>query len=251
MNNFLFNKTKSLLLKELEQIPQFAIITGSGIKLFENKSPQTSVLSPWSSVVKGHEGKLKLYTLNRKSILVFSGRRHLYEGCNIADVVLNVRLAYELGIKKIIITNAAGGIHKKFCVGDLMLITGFIDLMQGIERGTLNAIVQPPRKINTQFTKFIKRKFKYVIQSGVYAGCLGPSYETYAEIKLLKSLGACAVGMSTIPEMICAQSLGMDYVGISIISNVWNKEHIPSHHDVLKNVKKANDALTDLVIKLL
>lgn len=172
------------------------------------------------------------------------------------DVVKNIRLCYELGVKKIIITNAAGGLDKNFKPGDLMLITGFIDLMQPTERGILSGIIQPAKKIVEArliaplFTKFILRKFKKEIKTGIYAGVLGPSYETYSEIKLLQNLGVRAVGMSTVPELICAKSLGLDYAGISIISNVWNKNHKPSHKNVLAAVKKANKKLNDLVVKI-
>ena len=218
----------------------------NGLPVYKNIK-RTGELVNWRTGVKGHEGKLKFYKIKNKGILVFSGRSHLYEGLDITNVVLNVRLAYELGIRNLIITNAAGGINKKLKVGDLMLITGFIDLMQPTERGTLNGITQAPYKIKTNLTKHFGRKFK----AGVYAGMLGPTYETYSEIKLLQQLGASAVGMSTIPEMICAKSLGMDFAGISVISNVWDKNHKLSHNEVLCNVKRANKKLNDLILKII
>ena len=259
MTDFLlkrFNKFKAA--------PQIAIITGSGIKLFADKEPifqikyskllalktsQPHNLTTSQLLIKGHEGKLKLYKIKNKDVIVFSGRHHLYEGLNILDVVANVRLSYKLGIKKLIITNAAGGINEKFKVGDLMLITGFIDLMQSTERGILSGITQPPQKIETKLNNIILKNFKS-IKAGIYAGVLGPSYETYSEIKLLQSLGASAVGMSTVPEIICAKSLGLDYAGISLITNVWNKNHRPSHKEVLKQAKNANKKLDDLIKNL-
>lgn len=123
--------------------------------------------------------------------------------------------------------------------------------MQPTERGVLSAIVEPAKKINTKLTKLISNKFKGKIKTGTYAANIGPSYETYSEIKLLQLLGASAIGMSTIPELICAKSLGIDFAGISIISNVWNKRHKPSHKEVLKNVSKANDKLNDLILRLI
>lgn len=254
MSSFLFNKTKKFILKKLTTSPQIAIITGSGIKLFPNHKPiceikyyDLPVLKKKLSVreVKGHEGKLKLYKVRNKCVLVFSGRRHLYEGCNVVEVVSNVRLSYELGAKKILITNAAGGLNKRLKPGDLMLITGFINLMQPTERGLLNGIVQPPAKIKSKLSSQLN------VKKGIYAGMQGPSYETYSEIKLLRSLGASAVGMSTIPEILCARSLGMDFAAISIISNVWSKNHMPSHKKVLQNVKKANEKLNNLILKLM
>lgn len=259
MNIFLLQKTKKLLLKKFNSLPQIAIITGSGIKLFKNTKPFFSIkyndLPIWSNKkrkreVKGHEKALNLYKLKNKSILVFSGRRHLYEGLSINEVVENVRLAYELGVQKIIITNASGGINNKLKIGDLVLITGFINLMQPTERGILDSITQKPKRVKTNLTSYIQNKFKKYIKTGTYAGLLGPSYETYSEIKLLKILGADTVGMSTIPEMICANSLLLDYAGISVVSNIWDQNHIPSHKEVLKHVNKANKKLDNLITKL-
>ena len=229
--------------------PQTAIITGSGIKLFRDKAPifEVSYSELTKQRIKGHEEILKVYRVRNESVLVFSGRKHLYEGLSFSDVTANVRLCYKLGIKKLIITNAAGGISKNLKAGDLMLITGFIDLMQATERGILNGITQPPFKIKTRLTVFLKRKLK----SGIYAGMQGPSYETYSEIKLLQSLGASAVGMSTVPEIICAKSLGMNYAAVSVISNVWNKNHKPSHKEVLEQVKRVNKKLNDLISRLI
>lgn len=260
MNNFLLQKTKVLLLNKFKLLPQIAIITGSGVKLFRDyKSPFSIRYNklPFlrkqnGNPVKGHEGRLKLYKIKNKNVLVFSGRSHLYQDLSITDVATNVRLAYELGVKKIIVTNAAGGINKKFKTGDLMLITGFIDLMQSTERGVLNGITQPPSKIKSKLTSRLSALSSELhIKKGIYAGVLGPSYETLSEIKLLQLLGASAVGMSTISELICAKSLGMDYAGISIISNAWNQNHEPSHKEVLHNVKKANKKLDGLIVKLL
>ncbi len=131
-----------------------------------------------------------------------------------------------------------------------MLITGFIDLMQATERGTLSGITQPYHLVQNKLTKSISNKLKKGLRKGVYAGVIGPSYETFAEIKLLQSLKASAVGMSTVPEMICAKGLGIDYAGISLITNVWDPRHKPSHKEVLEQAKKANEKLNVLVLKI-
>ena len=255
MNDLLLEKTKQLLLKRFKKFkvsPQTAIITGSGIKIFRNKEPIFEIkLKTRTQNIKGHKGVLKLYKIKDKSVIVFCGRHHLYEGLSILDVTANARLSYKLGVKKILLTNSAGGINKKFKAGDLMLITGFIDLMQSTERGILSGISQPPQKIETNLTSTLLKCFKKNLKLGIYGGVLGPSYETYAEIKLLQLLGASAVGMSTIPEMICAKSLGMDYAGISLITNAWNPKHKPSHKEVLEEAKKANEKLDNLLTKLI
>ncbi len=259
----MFKKTKDLLLKKCGKIkPQLAIITGSGVKVFPDnepvfeisytelpiykKKPQATSHKPSANII-GHENKLKLYKIKNKAILVFSGRKHLYQGANIFEVSANVKLASMLGIKELIITNAAGGLNPKFKAGDLMLITGFIDLMQPTERGVLSAIMQPPKLIEAKLTKKIKVKLKSKIRNGIYAGVIGPTYETYSEVKLLQKLKASAVGMSTIPELIAAKSFGLDFAGISIISNVWNNKHKPSHKEVVRQVNMANEKLNDLI----
>ncbi len=256
MNDVLLEKTKQLLLKrfkEFKAVPQVAIITGSGIKLFRDKEPLLEVkyknlpFSPIKKNVKGHEGVLKLYKIKDTFVIVFCGRHHLYEGLGILDVIATIRLIHKLKIKTLILTNAAGGINKNFKPGDLMLITGFIDLMQSTERGVLSGISQPSKKIQTKLSSLIQKHYKKDIRTGIYAGVLGPSYETYSEIKLLQHLGAGAVGMSTVPEIICAKSLGLDFAGISLITNVWDSKHKPSHKEVLEQAKKANEKLDNLI----
>ena len=132
-----------------------------------------------------------------------------------------------------------------------MLTTGFLNLMQPTERGLLPGIIQPPAVIKSNLTNIIKKNFKKRIKTGIYAALAGPTYETFSEITLLKKLGASAVGMSTIPEIICAKSLGIDFAAISIISNIWNKTHKPSHKEVLKAVSKANKKLNGLILILI
>ncbi len=260
MNIFLLQKTKIFLLRKFNLIPQIAIITGSGIKLFTDYKPLflekyskiPSSLSSPASRVKGHEGKLKLFKIKNKNILVFSGRKHLYEGLDITEVTRNIRLCYELGVQKIIITNAAGGINKKLKIGDLMLIIGYVDLMQPTERGLLNGITQRAAKVKSNLTsRLLALNSQFGLKKGIYAGLLGPTYETFSEIKFLKLLGASAVGMSTIPEMICSNSLKLNYAGISIISNTWNSKHKPSHKEVLQHVSRANKKLNSLFLKLI
>lgn len=248
-----------MLLKDLKKIPSIAIICGSGVKILPDiepcyarkyeELPLSLKKAGNKKNIKGHDRSLKICKTNGKDILIFSGRYHLYEGFDITEVTILIRLAFELGVKKIIITNAAGGINKNFKAGELMLITGIINFMQPNERGVLNAISEKPEVLNSSLMKRIKKIKK--IKTGNYAGMLGPSYETISEIKLLSSLGANAVGMSTIPEILCAKSLGLDFAAISIISNVWSKSHKPSHLEVLHNVQKANSKLNDLILQII
>lgn len=256
-------KINNLILKKFDKFkPQFAIITGSGVKVFPNNKPlleiryedlwQTGLISSKPKSLKtsviGHESKLKLFKIKKKYILVFSGRKHLYQGYSVFDVIANIKIASKIGVKKVLITNAAGGLNPKFKAGDLMLITGYIDLMQPTERGVLSGIIQEPKSIKENLTlKINKRK----VQKGIYAGVIGPTYETYSEVNLLKKLKASAVGMSTIPELIACKSFGLDFAGISIISNVWDKKHKPSHKEVVRQVEIANRKLNDLILQII
>ncbi len=270
MTSLNLKRTKHTLLKIFDKFnfsPRFAIITGSGVKVFNNhkplfeikyselhiynKSKKLSFNNNPQSTISGHESKLKLFRINKKDVLVFSGRKHLYQGYDIIDVVSNIKIASLSGVEEILITNAAGGLNKEFKAGDLMLITGFIDLMQATERGTLSGITQPPKIIKSDLTKKISARYKNKMRKGVYAGVIGPTYETYSEIQLLRSLNASAVGMSTVPELITAQSLGLDFAGISIISNVWDNKHKPSHKEVVKQVELANKKLNDLILQII
>lgn len=219
------------------------------------KHNQNKIAKPYihlsSKNVKGHEGLLKLFSINNKGILVFSGRKHLYEGLSFRDVVTNVRLCYELGIKNLIITNAAGGINTKLKAADLMLITGFLNLMQPSERGLLDGITQKIVLVKSNLTVIVKKLLGNKIKTGIYAAVKGPTYETFSEINLLRTLGCSSVGMSTIPEMICAKSLGLNFAAISVISNIWSKIHKPSHKEVIETVSKANKKLNDLIVNLI
>lgn len=260
MNKHLLKKSRDLVLKKFNVNPQIAIITGSGIKLFKDYNPICKIkysdlpVFPKSNskskngTVKGHNRELLLYKVENKNILIFSGRFHMYEGLSFEDVTAHILLANSLGIKKVLVTNAAGGINKKLKAGDLMLIDSFIDLMQSTERGVLSGIIEKPKKVSNKFQRQVQKLGK--LKTGTYAGMHGPTYETYSEIKLLKTLGADAVGMSTVPEIICGNSLNLDITGISIISNVWDLKHKPSHLEVLENVKKANNKLNQLVDKI-
>jgi purine-nucleoside phosphorylase len=229
--------------------PEVAIICGSGwgelSEIFENSlSLNYSDIPGFSSTtVEGHEGILRLCEINQRQILLFQGRRHLYEGVGWEPIRFPVLLAHELGVKNLLLTNAAGGINPTFKVGDLMVLEDHLNFM-----GT-NPLIGPvptpniPRfpdqtevydiKLRQRLQKVAKANNLDLVQ-GIYLALSGPAFETPAEIRAFRVLGADAVGMSTIPEAMLGHALGMKVLAVSCISNLAagiSKEKL-THQDV-------------------
>lgn len=194
------------------------------------------------STVPGHSNKINIVEFNNYFILFFQGRVHLYEGYSPYEVSIPVALLGELGVKNIIITNASGGINKKFTPGDIMLIEDHINLQStspliGISDG--KGFIDMTNCYDQNTIKLISKNFN--VHKGIYAGLIGPNYETPAEIKFLKKIGADAVGMSTIMESIMAKFYNMRILGISLITNKaagLTKNKI-SHNEVTNISKKS------------
>ena len=248
--------------------PRLALILGSGLGNFCDRIDAISTVCsseipyyPVSSV-QGHAGKLifgylQKDTLHSMPLLVFQGRVHFYEIGSIERVVFPIVFSHQLGIKKLIITNAAGGINSCFHAGDLMLIQDILNLA-GIQLPP-NDSVLPNQKYSNYFDTEMKHKvlqcasqIKIPLQQGTYCCLRGPSYETPAEIQMLKRIGVDAVGMSTVPEIFLARSLGMKTVGISLISNLAAgiSSVKLSHADVTEPVTKVTGHFSELMEQL-
>ncbi len=215
--------------------PEIGIILGSGLGDFANTIENRTVIDyadipHFKSVkIKGHAGKLVLAEISGRSIAILQGRFHYYEGHDIRDTVFPVRLLGKLGIKKLIITNAAGGLNPDFTPGNLMIIRDHINMM-----GSNPLVGENDDRIGTRFpdmshvysksmaaiTEKHMEALNIPVKKGVYLALSGPSYETPAEIKMLSILGADAVGMSTVPEAIAARHMGIEIAGISCITNL-------------------------------
>jgi len=213
--------------------PRVAIVLGSGLSSLANTIehptavPFTSIPGFPTTSVRGHGASLVFGKMSGVNVIVQTGRYHLYEGHDPATIVLPIRVYAELGVETLIITNAAGGIRSSLRPPTLMLIADHINLMQ---RSPLVGSVQKPeprfpdmsepydRRLRSQ-ARAAARELGLDVQVGVYAGVLGPSYETPAEIRMLEREGADAVGMSTVPEVIAARARGLKVLGISTISN--------------------------------
>jgi len=214
--------------------PDVAIVLGSGLGEFANRvkdavSMPYGELPHWpASNVVGHEGRLVVGTLGGKRVAALSGRVHFYEGHDLRTVTFATRVIARLGVKALILTNAAGGVNVKLTPGTLMVMDDHINLLGS------NPLIGPnedrwgarfPDMSEVYSTRLraiadeVAREQKLPIGHGVYVALHGPSYETPAEIRFLRTIGADAVGMSTVPEAIVARQMGLEVLGISCITN--------------------------------
>jgi len=218
-----------------QQQPVLGLILGSGLgsyaDAFQNRTviPFSNLPHFPSSTVLGHSGNLVLGDAEGVPAVALQGRVHLYEGYSAAEVAFPARVLGALGIRQLIVTNAAGGINTAFSPGDLMLITDHINLM-GVNPLTGPNIEQMGPRFPDMSDAYdiamrsvaleIAREKGIALREGVYIGLRGPSFETPAEIRMCRTLGADAVGMSTVPEVITANHMGIRVLGISCITNM-------------------------------
>ena len=229
------NEAAGAIRSRVKVLPEVAIVLGSGLGDFANSlggavTMPFGELPHWpASRVIGHAGKLVVGTVGGRTIAALAGRCHLYEGHDPARVVFATRVLGLLGVKTLILTNAAGGVNTGFSQGALMVIDDHINLM-----GTNPLIGENEERFGARFPDMTEvyssrlrgiadraaRTLGVELPHGVYAGLMGPSYETPAEIRYLRTIGADAVGMSTVPEAIAARHMRMDVLGISCITNM-------------------------------
>ncbi len=243
----------AFLKKQLPARPEIGFLTGTGLE----KSTGSITISasfdyteiPYFpvSTVQSHRGRLILGTLSGRTILALQGRFHLYEGYMPGEVTFPVRVMQTLGVKKLIITNAAGGINQQFIQGDIMIIADHVNLtgknpLTGPnenswgERFPDMGAAYSERLIN--LAKKAAASVGVSVKKGVYAGLPGPSLETPAEIRFLKTIGCDAVGFSTVLEVIAAIHAGMEILALAAITNVHNPDH-PEKTSVEKIIKVA------------
>lgn len=243
--------------------PTAAIILGSGLgglaTRLENPRRVAFADIPGfpSTTVVGHSGALIAGTLAGRDVIALAGRFHLYEGHAASLAALPVRLCHALGARTLIVSNAAGGVRRTFRRGDLMLIHDHMNLMS---RNPLIGAVEPGDvrfpDMSAPYDPTLIRLLGEVaaeagipVVAGVYAGLLGPSYETPAEVRMLERLGADAVGMSTVPEVIAARARGMRVAGVSCITNMAaGISQAPlDHAEVLETTREAGERFERLV----
>ena len=249
---------RNLVEKKNLKMPELLITLGSGLGAFAENAEQLLVI-PYSeipdfpaSTVAGHKGRLILAkdADSGKNFWIMQGRIHYYEGYSMQEVVFPLRTLILLGIKKFVVTNAAGGINRNFDAGDFMIIRDHINMM-----GTNPLIGRNKDDLGPRFpdmSSAYSRKMAILMQKaamehgislkeGVYIALTGPAYETPAEIRMFAALGADAVGMSTVPEVIAAKHAGIEVSGISFISNKAAGLSLNplSHEEVSENAAKA------------
>jgi purine-nucleoside phosphorylase len=245
-------------------IPQTAVVLGSGLGDFAN-SLTTAVSIPYdriahwpSSNVIGHEGRLVIGELRGRPVAALAGRSHAYEGHDLRTVTFGVRVLGLLGVKVLILTNAAGGVNTGFASGALMIIDDHINLMGANPLAGPNDERFGPRF--PDMTEVYSPRLRAVaeaagaaaglsLQHGVYAALMGPSYETPAEIRYLRTIGADAVGMSTVPEALAARHMGIEVLGISCISNMAAGV-LPQplrHDDVMETTRRVRGQFSALL----
>jgi purine-nucleoside phosphorylase len=251
-----------------EAAPRVGLVLGSGLGSFAQKLVNRVAIPyeeiphfPVPSGVVGHAGELVLGDVGRMPVVVLSGRVHFYEGRPMTDVVYPARVLARLGVGAVILTNAAGGVRRTFKPGDLMLISDHINAF-----GT-NPLIGPNEEaIGHRFpdmsavydknlrrlAKATAREVKVPLRDGVYLGNSGPSYETPAEIRAYRTLGADAVGMSTIPEAIALRHAGVRVLGISTITNMAAGilPQALDHSEVLATTKRVGERFVRLLTAL-
>jgi purine-nucleoside phosphorylase len=262
MSNYdMIQEAKSAIAKRCSCAPDIGIILGTGLgRLAEHI--EKAVTIPYEdiphfplSTVEQHAGKLIMGTLSGKSVMAMQGRFHFYEGYSLQQVVFPVQVMKFMGVKTLIVSNACGGLNPLFTPGTIMLITDHINLLPG------NPLIGPndnrigqryPDMSEPYSKKLIERVLKIAlennlrIEKGVYAAMTGPSLETRAEYRMLRLLGADAIGMSTVPEVIAAVHAGIDVLGLSVVTDSCLPDALEPA-DIKKIIAVANRAEPVLV----
>ena len=243
--------------------PVAAIVLGSGMGALADVI-EGSVTVPYrdvpgfpSATVAGHAGALIAGRLDGKPVLALAGRFHMYEGHGARLAAFPARVAHALGATTLVVSNAAGGVNRLWQPGDLMLIRDHINLMfrnpliGAVEDGEVRFpdMSAPYDEALADVARAVAAEQGTALREGVYAGLLGPSYETAAEVRMLAFLGADAVGMSTVPEVLVARSLGMRVLGFSCITNLaCGLSNTPiTHAEVLETTARTGEKVTRLV----
>ncbi|MDQ0157236.1 purine-nucleoside phosphorylase [Robertmurraya andreesenii] len=264
MNYEKIKQAADYLKNEMTIQPMIGLILGSGLGVLADEIEEAARM-PYKqipdfpvSTVEGHAGQLVFGKLNGVPVVAMQGRFHYYEGYSFDQVTFPVRVMKELGVGSLIVTNAAGGVNKDFSPGDLMLITDHINNM-----GSNPLIGHNDSRLGVRFpdmseayskdliqrAKAVAKALNIDLQEGVYVGNTGPTYETPAEVRMIRTLGGDAVGMSTVPEVIVARHSGLEVLGISCISNMASGilDQPLNHEEVIETTERVKENFLRLV----
>jgi len=245
------------------ETPQFGIILGTGAGQLtsaieiEATIPYGELPGFPTSTALGHAGKFVCGRLQNQPVIAMQGRFHMYEGYSALQSTIGVQTMAQLGIKYLLVSNAAGGINPKFRSGEVMLITSHIDLMFRPVPTTecLVKALRPALRSDLAYdlelisqAEACAREHNFTVHRGIYCGLLGPNYETRSEYRFLRRIGGDTVGMSTIPEVRIASRLGLRVLGLSIVTNVANPDQLArtTGHEVIEWAKIAEPCLRQL-----
>lgn len=261
------NETVAFIRTKCKVEPATGIVLGSGLgnflgelnvetEIFYSDIPNFPV-----STVEGHDGKLVFGELSGKPVVAMAGRFHYYEGYTPQEVVFPIRVMKLLGVKTLLLSNAAGGVNTSFSVGDLMIINDHISMSivnpllgKNIEEfgPRFPDMSEPYSRELILKAKAAGKKLGIDLQEGVYFGVTGPTFETHAEYRMIKLLGADAVGMSTVQENIVAVHAGMKVFAVSVITDLGIRDNDTAitHEEVLKAAAEAEPKVTALIREL-
>ena len=260
-------ETASWLKARMTTSPRTAIVLGTGLGQLASEISDTYEF-PYQdipnfpvSTVEGHSGKLIFGKLGGVDVMAMQGRFHFYEGYSMKEVTFPVRVMYELGIKTLFVSNAAGGMNPSFKIGDLMIITDHINFFPEHPLRGKNFPTGPrfPDMHETYDQQLVRqadeiaREKGIKVQHGVYVGVQGPTFETPAEYKMYHILGGDAVGMSTVPEVIVAHHCGIKTFGISVITDLggFDDPVEVSHEEVQEAANKAQPLMTEIMREMI
>ena len=247
--------------------PEIAIVLGSGLgeladEYCDYAIPYNEIPDFIKSTVHGHKGRLVFAEIQGKKVLMMQGRNHFYEGHSMQEITYPVKVMKALGIKTLILTNAAGAVNEEYRPADLMLITDHINHMGSNPLIGLNDeklgerfpdMTEVYKKSLIEIAEKCAKDLNIDIKKGVYWANSGPSYETPAEIKMIRKLGGDAVGMSTVPEAIVGNYCGLNILGISCITNAASSETSGklSHEEVIEAANSAKTKFKSLILSVL
>ena len=259
-------ETAAWLRERMPNAPTTAIVLGSGLGELAKRIERLKAF-PYSeipnfpvSTVDGHAGELIFGKLAGRDVMAMEGRFHYYEGWTMQQVTFPVRVMYELGIKTLFVSNAAGGTNPNFSIGDLMFITDHINFMPENPLHGPNVPTGPrfpdmgeaySKELLAKADK-IAKKHGIKVQHGVYLATQGPTYETPAEYRMFARWGADAVGMSTVPEVIVAHHCGIEVFGMSIITDLGGMENPMkiTHEEVLRAAEAAQPLMSTIIVEM-
>ncbi|SHI69423.1 purine-nucleoside phosphorylase [Flavobacterium terrae] len=248
--------------------PEYGVILGSGLGGFTDDMEIEFIL-PYNeipnfpvSTVDGHKGALVFGTVNGKNVVAMQGRFHYYEGYTMKEVTFPVRVMKHLGVEKLMVSNASGGVNQNYKVGSIVIIKDHINFMPDHPLRGKNDLRFGPRFVNMSepYSRKMMAKAKEIaselditVEDGVYLGIQGPTFETLAEYRMVRLLGGDCVGMSTVPEVIVARHMELETFGISVITDMGNEESIDtiSHEEVLEAAREAEPNVRKLIKELI